>query len=64
MTAPTPASESPSTPTCCGEGGGWAAAGKALVPGCDLCPKSPTYWRAAENRSDGQPYRPTPPLGM
>ncbi len=32
------------------------------TPVCDgvgaaLCPRSPKYWRRAENRADGQPYR-------
>jgi len=32
--------------TCCGEGGAWChAAGGVLVLACQLCPKSPTYWR-------------------
>lgn len=25
--------------------------------GAALCPNSPTYWRLAENRDGGQPYR-------
>ncbi len=44
-------------PTCCGEGGTWAPKGEPLAVGCQLCPKSPTYWRLPQNRSDGQPYR-------
>lgn len=36
----------PPSAGCCGEGGEWChAAAGALVPGCQLCPKSPTYWR-------------------
>lgn len=31
---------------CCGQGGSWAPKpGEALVQGCQLCPKSATYWR-------------------
>jgi hypothetical protein len=63
MTAPMPATEPAEPVACCGEGGGWAPAGEPLVPGCDLCPRSPTYWQLPENRPDGQPYRPVPPLG-
>jgi hypothetical protein len=39
----------------------WAPAGQALVPGCMLCAKSPSWWRS--NRADGKLYRPVPPLG-
>ncbi len=42
--------------TCCGQGGVWAPAGDPLVPGCRLCPESPTYYRLPQNREDGQPY--------
>lgn len=45
------------SPTCCGQRGAFAAAGGPLAPGCVLCPDSPTHWRRAENRDDGQPYR-------
>lgn len=32
--------------TCCGEGGVWAPqAGEPHVNGCQLCPRSATYWR-------------------
>ncbi|MEN3308896.1 MAG: hypothetical protein V7603_5098 [Micromonosporaceae bacterium] len=57
---PTPAPQQ-ADPVCCGEGGAWAPAGQALVPGCMLCAKSPSWWRS--NRADGKPYRPVPPLG-
>lgn len=42
--AAAPAAES----VCCGEGGPWAPAGKPLVQGCQLCPRSSTYWRRAD----------------
>lgn len=48
---------------CCGEGGSWAPKGKPRVVGCKLCSASPTFWRLAENRSDGKPYEPVRPLG-
>ena len=34
-------------PRCCGAGGGWSRPGEAFVLGCQLCTKSPTYWRTA-----------------
>lgn len=34
--------------TCCGDGGPWAPdEGAPLVGGCQLCPRSASYWRAA-----------------
>ncbi len=48
---------SPPEPICCGKGGPWANGGGPLVPGCAMCPESPTYWRLPANREDGQPYR-------
>lgn len=53
----TPASTD--TPTCCGDHGG--TAGGPIGLSCQLCPRSPTYWRLAENRGDGKPYVEGPP---
>lgn len=47
---------------CCGEGGSHTTVGEPLVPGCALCPNSPTYWRRPENRADGCAYEPAQPL--
>ncbi len=47
---------SPPEPICCGKGGRWAPGGDPLVPGCKLCPESPTYFKLPQNRADGQPY--------
>lgn len=43
---------------CCGKGGTWANGGGPLCPGCAMCPESPSYWRRAENRENGETYRP------
>ena len=62
MTTSMPNQDQSAEPVCCGQGGAWApGAGKPVVIGCMLCPKSPTYWRA--HRSDGRPYEPVRPLG-
>ena len=53
---------------CCGrggeQGGVWAPKqGSPLVAGCRLCRWSSSYWRCADNRDNGRPYEPAPPLG-
>ncbi len=61
-TVPTTPDAVTSPNTCCGEGGAWAPpAGKPVVNGCMLCPRSPTYWRT--NRADGKPYQPARAAG-
>jgi hypothetical protein len=49
-------STEPPPATCCGEGGVWARKGEPLTLGCQLCPRSPGYWRT--NWADSRPYQP------
>lgn len=44
--------EKTQTPVCCGERP-VGQAGKPLVLSCQLCPRSPTYWRRTEEHQTG-----------
>jgi hypothetical protein len=54
----------PQEALCCGQGGAWSKAGGPLLPGCQLCVNSPTYWRrdGRESVPPEESYRSVPDL--
>jgi hypothetical protein len=50
-----PVSSTTTQAVCCGQGGAWApSAGRPVVIGCMLCPRSPTYWRKPTGPTDSR----------
>jgi hypothetical protein len=66
MSSIPPVDEATADGKCCGKqstGAGFAGEGNPRTAACALCPGSPGFWRRPENRENGQPYQPVPPLG-